>query len=795
MQYRYYEKANSAAMEQHIVQRQNYIVRELEGGLMMNVAVIESMEVLIHSVEDPADIEAYLHELLAKTPAFKSLYFGTPENHMINGSGWTPSDDFDLRIRPWYQLAIESDQVITTKPYLNASKDVWTVTVAKAVYDSDGQLLGVVAGDHSLKEIIGMLKKHYASEHGFTFLLDRDHNVIMHSMMANFENTLSDENVFFEELELPLLTQSDGIKRMIVTDRDGYVVWNTVEGTGWVIGSFTPKEDFSSYEVQIKTSFGMMLLITAMLFGFLIYTQRQYILSPMIDLSREIQDISLDCDRTHRIALKNDDPFLSIRKEINGMLSETEDFFNRMREHRMALSDSESRMRAIVDVLPDLIFIHNHEGIFMDCVVNDESKLYAERSDFIGKSVLEVMPGEIGKLAMTAIDETIRTGEMQMFEYSLEVAGTIQYFEARLMKSSESEVLSMIRNITKNREYLKRIEFLSFHDELTDLYNRRYYEEKLQVLDVEENLPLTLALIDVNGLKLTNDAFGHMAGDKLLKSVAAVLKKHGRADDIVARIGGDEFILLLPSTTSEKAEMLVDRIQHDVSKVLIEEVPISISIGWETKYEITQPVMDIFVAAEDHMYRKKIRESQSMRNMTIQVILKTLNTKNEREKIHSENVSRICCKIGEALHMGYEDLKDIEISGLMHDIGKIAINESLLNKPGQLTEAEYIEVKKHPEIGYQILKSVDAYSGLAENALSHHERWDGGGYPRGLKGDEIPLFSRIIAVADAYEAMVSDRSYRKGMSQEKAIEEITRCSGTQFDPEIVVAFLSIADAL
>ena len=205
--------------------------------------------------------------------------------------------------------------------------------------------------------------------------------------------------------------------------------------------------------------------------------------------------------------------------------------------------------------------------------------------------------------------------------------------------------------------------------------------------------------------------------------------------------------------------------------------------------------MDIFVAAEDHMYRKKIRESQSMRNMTIQVILKTLNTKNEREKIHSENVSRICGIIGVALQMNYEDLKEIELSGLMHDIGKIAINEGLLNKPGKLTDAEYIEIKKHPEIGYQILKSVDAYSGLAEYVLSHHERWDGSGYPRGLKGDEIPLFSRIIAVADAYEAMVSDRSYRSAMTHEYAVKEIKRCAGSQFDPQIVNGFIKIANKL
>ncbi len=149
------------------------------------------------------------------------------------------------------------------------------------------------------------------------------------------------------------------------------------------------------------------------------------------------------------------------------------------------------------------------------------------------------------------------------------------------------------------------------------------------------------------------------------------------------------------------------------------------------------------------MYRNKLTESQSMRNKTIQVILETLNAKNKREKIHSENVSIISRNIGEELELDDQLIKEIEIAGLMHDIGKIAISESVLNKEGPLTESEYVEVKKHPESGYQILKSVDAYSSLAEYALSHHEWYDGTGYPKGLKGIEIPLISRIISVADA----------------------------------------------
>lgn len=355
-------------------------------------------------------------------------------------------------------------------------------------------------------------------------------------------------------------------------------------------------------------------------------------------------------------------------------------------------------------------------------------------------------------------------------------------------KSNINGVVIVFRDYTEKKEKQDKIIYLSYHDQLTGLYNRRFFEEELNRLDTERNLPFTIAMVDVNGLKLTNDAFGHLQGDELLKRVAEILKKECRSDDIVARVGGDEFVIILPKTTDKETEKIIKRIYRAVGEEQLGSIVISVSIGWDTKMSIDQLIRDVYIKAEEHMYRKKLSESQSMRNQTVQVILKTLNEKNAREKIHSEKVSLISRKIGEAMDLDYDTLKEIEISGLMHDIGKIAINENLLNKPGKLTKFEYEEIKRHPEISYQILKSLDTYSSLAEYVLSHHERWDGKGYPRGLEGEEIPLISRIIAIADSYEAMVSDRSYKKAMSNDQAINELKNNSGTQFDPNIVKIF-------
>ncbi len=352
-------------------------------------------------------------------------------------------------------------------------------------------------------------------------------------------------------------------------------------------------------------------------------------------------------------------------------------------------------------------------------------------------------------------------------------------------------VVLVFRDYTDKKEKQEKIWYLSHHDQLTTLYNRYYFEEQVKLLDTEENLPFTLVMADVNGLKLTNDAFGHKAGDELLKKVANLLKKECREEDILARVGGDEFVILLPKTKRDETEKIINRVQASIEKEKQDNIIISVSFGWDTKDEPEQSISEMYTRAEEQMYRKKLVESQSMRNKTIQVIMQTLHETNARERIHSEKVSYLSRQIGQAMNLDSDTLKELEIAALMHDIGKIAIHEGMLNKEGALTEAEYEEVKRHPEIGYHILKSVDAYSNLADHVLSHHERWDGTGYPRGLSKEEIPFIARVIAVADAFEAMVADRPYRSSMDPMEAVEELKQGAGTQFDPEIVKVFCTL----
>lgn len=334
-----------------------------------------------------------------------------------------------------------------------------------------------------------------------------------------------------------------------------------------------------------------------------------------------------------------------------------------------------------------------------------------------------------------------------------------------------------------------KLKHISEHDQLTDLYNRRFFEEELIRLDIDENWPLAITIADINGLKLINDSFGHEAGDGLIKKVAEIISEGTRKTDIVCRLAGDEFIVLSPGTDAKEADKLIENIKNIAGTSKFGLLDISISFGYEIKRSKEEKIADIIKNAEDHMNRKKLFDSPSMRSKTIVTIAATLHEKNKREEQHSQRVSYLCEQMGAALDLNEDLVKELKIVGLLHDIGKIGIDESILNKNGKLTNKEFEEIKKHPEIGYRILSTVNDLSEMAEFVLAHHERWDGKGYPKGIAGDAIPLQSRIIAIADAYDAMISERSYRNALTKEEAIQELKVNSGTQFNTVCVNAFI------
>jgi diguanylate cyclase (GGDEF)-like protein len=335
----------------------------------------------------------------------------------------------------------------------------------------------------------------------------------------------------------------------------------------------------------------------------------------------------------------------------------------------------------------------------------------------------------------------------------------------------------------------EEIKELALKDRLTGLYNRAYFEEELKRIDTKRNLPISFILGDVNGLKLINDAFSVREGDKLLKKIAAILKKCCRKEDIIARWGGDEFSILLPKTNDKDSEEILKRIRNTCDKTKINSVPVGISLGTSTKKSNEDDIKDIIKEAEDWMYRRKLIEKSSISSSIISSLERTLREKSNETEEHGERMRELALRLGHSLRLKENKLNELSLLATLHDIGKVAIPDEILMKKGKLDSDEWEIIKRHPEIGSNIASSSPQLKTIAEAILSHHEWWDGTGYPHALKGEEIPLNSRIISIVDAYDVMTHERPYKKAISKKAAIKELKRCAGTQFDPKLVKIFV------
>jgi diguanylate cyclase (GGDEF)-like protein/PAS domain S-box-containing protein len=408
------------------------------------------------------------------------------------------------------------------------------------------------------------------------------------------------------------------------------------------------------------------------------------------------------------------------------------------------------------------------------------------KQDIIGKTAKEIIP-DIEPSWIENYAQVLKTGQTQTFEDYSRALG--KYYRVVAYPLKDHQFVVIAEDITLRKEYQDKILYASQHDFLTKLPNRRYLDEKMKTFNHAMYYPLIISMVDIDGLKLINDTYGHVAGDEVIIKISEVLTKYWEHDGFVARIGGDEFMIISPQTTIETFKLKRDVVLEELTHMRVNDIPISLSFGVAVKTTNSELIEDIIVKAENDMYSKKTLHNQSSRNQVITALFNSLKEKYNEERVHSDRVSQYCLAMGKKMNLTYSEVLELELAGRMHDIGKITIPDHILKKPGKLTEDEWQVMKSHTTNGYQILRSADKYTRLADYALTHHERWDGKGYPKGLKQEEIPFFSRIIGICDAYEAMTSDRPYRKAMSKEYAINELKNCSGLQFDPHLVKIFI------
>ncbi|MFW6238063.1 MAG: diguanylate cyclase domain-containing protein [Bacillota bacterium] len=366
------------------------------------------------------------------------------------------------------------------------------------------------------------------------------------------------------------------------------------------------------------------------------------------------------------------------------------------------------------------------------------------------------------------------------------ITGEKDYFGGIIVFRDETEKRSMEEKLRRSQ---KKYRYLGYHDKLTGLYNRAYFEKILEEGEYRNSSPTSIIMGDVNGLKLINDAFGRKEGDKVLKRLASLLQNSCRRDDIIARWGGDEFVILLPETGEEHSQKVVRRIKQSCSRLREDLFQADIALGYATRDSEKEAIQNVLKRAENWMYKRKLVESKSTRSSIISSLEEALWEKNYETREHARRLKKMVVEMGEVLNLPDNKRDELILLSGLHDIGKIAISDSILMKPGSLSEDDWAKMKKHPEIGYRIAESSPELAPIAMGILHHHEWWDGSGYPRGLEGEDIPLISRIISIVDAYDVMLHERPYKEPMGEEEAVEELFRFAGKQFDPELVDIFV------
>ncbi|MGE5454843.1 MAG: PAS domain S-box protein [Methylocystaceae bacterium] len=352
-------------------------------------------------------------------------------------------------------------------------------------------------------------------------------------------------------------------------------------------------------------------------------------------------------------------------------------------------------------------------------------------------------------------------------------------------------IQGVARDITQKKQLEDEMHYISTHDTLTGLSNRGSFEAELDRVGNDAS-PWSLIVFDLDGLKLINDTLGHLEGDQLLQAAAKIITDSTKMGNLSARIGGDEFALLIPGDDLRIVHSVEETIKwavHDYNSQ--HNSYLSISMGYAISGVDGITNIDLFKEADNNMYRQKLLNIQSTRSSIIRGLTHTLKARDFQTEGHGDRMQNLVLQLAQAVGFAENRLNELTLLAQFHDIGKVGIPDHILFKPGGLDEAEFETMKRHSEIGFRIAQSVADLAIISDWILKHHEWWNGAGYPLGLKGEDIPMECRMLAIVDAYDAMTNNRPYRQALSKEEAISELRLGAGRQFDPQLVPLFIEL----
>lgn len=745
---------------------------------------------------------------------------------MTAGNVVVRAGKFDPRTRDWYRAAKETGKPVFSRIYRHFIMRDLALSAAYPVRNRDGSFRGVLGTHITLSRINGFLKDVVETEGALAVIAERGTGTLVANSWGapNFDvsadggfrrRTIRDAGSDILGAALEKFVK-DKDASPFLSGRDGGFYVSVAEyrknGLDWILLSAIP-ERFLAAGVERSIRLTVVMILVCLAVSIAVYMRVAHVFLKPVDELIETTERFSGGDLSRRAAVRREDEIGRIALSFNRMadtiaglvsgLEETVDErTGQLREANDALNESRDRLRLILDSAAEGIYGIDTNGACTFCNASCLRMLgYVRESDLIGRNMHDAIhhsrrDGTPIPPQECRIFRAFRSGEGvhvddEVFWKADGSCFDVEYYSYPQFCDGEivGAVVTFLDN-AERRENEERIGYLNRHDVLTGLSNRMSFESELRRIDVPENLPVAIVFGDVNGLKLTNDIFGHAAGDELLRKAAAILRRVCREEDVVSRVGGDEFAILLAKTGPEEAARIVERIGREFSKEKISAIKASISVGFDTKTEARQSIDETLKNAEDAMYRAKTLDRKAVASDMIRTIVETFQSENPGEERHSLLVSDLCREIGTAMGMPETEIRKLREIGLLHDIGKIILNDGMGRGRAPRTKEEIGRFQQHPVVGFRILTLFDETLDLADGVLNHHENWDGSGYPRGIRGVEIPLASRIVRIAESFASM-TDAERGRPLGREEALARIRKGAGTIFDPEIVEVFARV----